>query len=100
MHLLNCEETVNKHLLNIIHPEPAEEGNLVKRAETVALLKELGAMNLLQPSWVLVEQRKPEKYQLCVKGYYDFHRIEVFIQKYALAIEEDMRKGLICIFKP
>ena len=72
----------------------------MKRSEAVALLKELGAEHLLQPNWVLIEQRKPDSYQLCVKGDYDRYRIEVFIQKYTLAIEEDIAKGYMCIFKP
>jgi DNA-binding PadR family transcriptional regulator len=72
----------------------------MRRGEAVALLKELGAEGLIQPSWVLIEQRRPEKYQLCVKGDYDLHQIELFLEKYTLAIEEDKTKGFLCIFKP
>lgn len=43
----------------------------MKRHEAVALLKELGAEHLLQPSWVLIEKRKPNSYQLCIKGDYN-----------------------------
>jgi hypothetical protein len=71
----------------------------MKRHEAVALLKELGSEHLLQPSWVLIEQRKPDSYQLCVKGDYDLNGIEAFLQKYNLAIEEDVTKRLVCIFK-
>ncbi len=71
----------------------------MKRHEAVALLKELSSENLLHPSWVLIDQRKPDRFQLCVKGGYDRRGIEVFVQKYNLAIEEDLTKGLLCIFK-
>ena len=71
----------------------------MKRHEAVALLKELSSEHLLQPSLVLIEQRTPDRFQLCVKGGYDRQGIEVFIQKYNLEIEENLTKGL-CIFKP
>lgn len=72
----------------------------MKRHEAVALLKELGGLGLIQPSLVLIEQRKPDSYQLCVKGNYDRCQIERFVQRYPLAIEEDLAKGFLCIFKP
>lgn len=68
-------------------------------SEAVALLKELGSEHLLQPTSVLIEQRKPDNYQLCVKGNYNRQEIEDFLLKYTFAFEEDARKGL-CIFKP
>ena len=71
----------------------------MKRVEAVALLRELSAKSLVQPSSVLIEQRKPGSYQLCVKGDYNLQGIEEFIQKYTLLFEEDTKKGL-CIFKP
>lgn len=70
----------------------------MKRAEVVALLKDLGGLGLIQPSSVLVEQRKPDSYQLCVKGDYDLCQIEVFLKKHTLSFEEGTVKGL-CIFK-
>jgi hypothetical protein len=72
----------------------------MKRSEAAALLKELGAEHLLQPNWVLIEQRKLDRYQLCVKGDYDRNGIEFILQKYALEIEEDITRGYMCIFKP
>ncbi len=72
----------------------------MKRAEAVALLKELSAVNLIQPSLVLIEQRKPDSYELCIKGFYDLPLIATFIQKFDLAAEEDTTKGYLCIFKP
>ena len=71
----------------------------MQRYEAVALMKELGAEQLIRPSLVLIEQRKPDRYQLCVKGDYDRPRLELFLQKYSLEFEED-KKGFLCIFKP
>jgi len=69
------------------------------RYEAVVLLKELGAENLIQPTLVLIEQRRPDNYQLCMKGNYDRFRLENFIKKFDLAFEEDTL-GLLCIFTP
>jgi hypothetical protein len=71
----------------------------MKRSEAIALLKELGSEHLLQPSLVVIDQRKPNRFQLCVKGNYCLDEIKVFIKKYNLEIEEDLPKGLLCIFK-
>jgi hypothetical protein len=71
----------------------------MKRSEAVAIFKELSTELLIQPSWVLVEQRKPDRYQLCVKGEFDLPQLETILKKYALSFEEDT-KGYLCIFKP
>ncbi len=71
----------------------------MKRAEAVAVLKELSTELLIQPSWVLIEQRKPDSYQLCVKGDFDLPQLEDLLKKYTLSFEEDT-KGFLCIFKP
>lgn len=71
----------------------------MQRYEAVALLKELGAEQLIHPSLVLIEQRKPDSYQLCVKGDYDLPRLKIFLHQYTLDFEEDT-KGFLCIFKP
>jgi hypothetical protein len=59
----------------------------MKRHEAIALLKELGAENLLLPSSVLIEQRTPDRYQLCFKGDYDIFQISKFLHKYNLEVE-------------
>jgi hypothetical protein len=59
----------------------------MKRAEAVALLKELGLAQLIQPSFVLIEQRFPDVYQLRIKGNYDFQEIGLFFNNRFL-IEE------------
>ena len=72
----------------------------MKRAEAVALLKELGEEHLIQPSLVSIEQRKPDGFELCIKGFYDLELITAFIRKFDLTVKEDKTKGYLCIFKP
>jgi len=72
----------------------------MKRGEAVALLKELGGLGLIKPSLALIEQRKPDDYQLCFKGDYDLNEIESFLKKYNLSFEKDLTRGYLCIFKP
>jgi hypothetical protein len=69
----------------------------LERKEAIALLKELGRAHLLQPSWVLIEERTPNRYQLCVKGNYDLFGIENFLKNHALEFED--ARGFLCIFK-
>jgi hypothetical protein len=72
----------------------------MQRYETVALLKEMGAQNLIQPSLVLIEERKPDRYELQIKGFYDLDLIRIFAQQYNLTVAEDATKGYLVIFKP
>jgi hypothetical protein len=65
----------------------------MKRAEAVALLKELGSDQLIQPSVVLVEQRCPDSYQLRIKGNYNLQEIEVFLNNRFLI--EEYKKYLV-----
>ena len=68
----------------------------MKREEVVALLKELVAERLIQPSLVLVEQRSPDRYQLQIKGNYNFQQIEMFV-KNRFTLEES--KGYLILDK-
>jgi hypothetical protein len=70
------------------------------RYEAVALLKELDAQHLIQPSMVLIEQRKPDIYELHLKGLYDLELIEGFVKQYDLAVKEDTMNGYLIIFEP
>ena len=72
----------------------------MQRYEAVALLKEMGAQNLIQPSLVLIEERKPDRYELQIKGFYDLESIKGFAKQYDLAVKEDTTKGYLVIFKP
>ena len=62
-------------------------GISIKRAEAVALLKELGEAELIQPSFVIIEKIFPGIYQLKIKGDYNFQEIGAFLNNRFL-IEE------------
>ena len=72
----------------------------MKRTEAIALLKELAGLELIQPSMVLIEQRCPDKYQLCVKGFYNLQELRGYTQIHNLGLEEDRTRDILCIFKP
>jgi hypothetical protein len=59
----------------------------MKRSEAVGLLKELVAEQLIQPSLVLIEQMTSDRYQLQIKGTYNFQEIEMFV-KNRFSLEE------------
>jgi len=49
---------------------------------------------------VLIEQRKPDRYELQIKGFYDLELITGFVKQYDLAVKEDTTKGYLVIFTP
>lgn len=59
----------------------------IKRAEAVALLKELGEAKLVEPSFVIIEKNHPDIYQLKIKGRYNFQEIELLLKE-RLLVEE------------
>jgi hypothetical protein len=59
----------------------------MKRTEAVGLLKELAAEQLIQPSLVLIQEKSTERFQLQIKGNYDFKQIEMFV-KNRFSLEE------------
>ncbi len=69
----------------------------MKREETVALLKELGAEHLIQPSFVLIDRRKPDSYELKIKGVYNLQDVEIFLRN-KFSVEES--KDYLVIFGP
>jgi len=74
-----------------------ESGERMNRKEAISLLGELGSKQLVCPSFVILEQRKTENYQLKIKGIYNFHEIGNFL-KNRFSIEE-IRNFLI-IYTP
>lgn len=70
----------------------------MKRNEAVALLKELSSEHLIQPTFVIIQQRKPERYQLEIKGEYDRQLIEKFLNNRNAVLEET--GNYLVIFKP
>lgn len=66
----------------------------------MALLKELVDNDLVEPSFVAIELRKPDHYQIQIKCDYRRKEIEEYAKKYGLTIEEDTEKCYLLIFKP
>jgi len=72
----------------------------MKREEAVALLRELVTKQFVQPHLVLLDQRKPDSYQLRINGDYDRELIEILPNIKKLAVEEDKTQNCLIIFKP
>jgi len=72
----------------------------LNRQEAVSLFSELVAQGLVAPSFVVIEQRKPDKHQLKIKGNYNFLLINEFVHSKKLIVEEDKAKDCIIVFKP
>ena len=70
----------------------------MKREEAVALLKELEAKHLIQPSLVHIQQRTADQYQLQMKGDFSCQEIETFLKNRGFSCEEN--KDYLTIFKP
>ena len=50
---------------------------------------------LVQPTFVIIENREPDEYQLKIKGDYDIEVIKKFIQKKNFSVEENKEYLLI-----
>jgi len=73
------------------------EGSLLERKEAIALLGELGANQLITPNFVILELKSHDKYQLKIRGNYNFKEIGIFLKnKFSL---EEINNYLV-IFKP
>lgn len=70
------------------------------RPQAMAMLKELVANNLVDPSFVNICERKPNHYQVQIKCDYNGKEIEEYARKHGLTIEEDKEKLYLLIFKP
>jgi hypothetical protein len=69
----------------------------VNRKEATSLLAELGSRDLVNPDFVVLELRSPEKYQLKIKGVYNLLEIKLYL-KNRFRIEES--KNCLIIYKP
>lgn len=72
-------------------------GEHMQRKEIVALFTELVANGYVQPNLVSIEQRKPEKFQLKIRGYDNSKEFELFLKNKGFSFEEN--KGYLIIFK-
>jgi hypothetical protein len=69
------------------------------RPQAMAMLKELVAHNLVEPSYVNICLRKPDHYQLQLKSDFNTKEIKEFAEKNGLTIEEDKERKYMFIFK-
>lgn len=72
------------------------EGKFLQRKEAVALFTELVAKGYVQPSLVSIEQRKPDKFQLKIKGNFDWKQIELLLKNSGFTIEKNIDCLIIC----
>ena len=76
-------------------------GNVyLDRLEAMAMLKELVANNLVEPSYVHICLRKPNHYQIQLKCDYNKAQIEKHAKKHGWTIEEDKERKYLVIYKP
>ena len=68
------------------------------RKEALALLKELGTQQLIQPSLVLIEKRNNDCCQLKIKGDNDLKQITIFLKNRGFSLEKNM--DYLIIYKP
>jgi hypothetical protein len=69
------------------------------RLQAMAVLKELVADNLVDPSYVSIGKRSPTNYQIQIKCNYN-KEIEAYAKKHGLTITEDKERKYLVIFKP
>ena len=74
-------------------------GTYLDRLQAMALLKELVANNLVEPTYVHVSLRKLDDYQIQIKCDYN-NEIDVFAKKHGLTIIEVKERKYLVIFKP
>ncbi len=71
----------------------------MKRGQAITLLTDLCLKEkLVQPTFVIIEHREPDEYQLKIKGDYDSESIKKFVQKKNLSVEENKENGYLLIF--
>jgi cell division protein FtsL len=66
----------------------------------MAMLKELIACHLVDPTHINIMKRSPDHYQVQIKGDYNIEDIEEHAKKHGLTIEDDKEKNCIVIYKP
>jgi hypothetical protein len=72
---------------------------LLDRVQAMALLKELTVNNLIEPSYISINERKPNDYQIQIKCGYKKLEVDAYAKKQCLTIEEDKERKYLLIFK-
>ena len=71
----------------------------MKRGEALILLTDLTLKEkLVKPSLVCMEQRKPGRFQLKIKGDFDIEQIEILLKNRGVSFTQ--LKDYLIIFKP
>ena len=69
----------------------------MNRGQAITLLTDLCLKEkLVQPTFVIIEHKEPDEYQLKIKGDYDSEAIKKFVQKKNFSVQED--KTFLFIF--
>ena len=87
-------------IINIVYVSMKLGETGVDRVEAMALLKELVAVNLVDPSFINMLHKEPNHYQLQIKGEYFRSEIEEYAKQFGLSVEEDKERKYFVIFKP
>jgi hypothetical protein len=66
----------------------------------MAMLRELVALDLVEPSFVHISERITNHYQIQIKSDYNREKIEEHAKKHDLIIKEDKERKYVVIFKP
>jgi hypothetical protein len=69
----------------------------LNRKEAVALFTDLVANGHVQPNFVSIEQKKPNKFQLKIKGEYDSTQLMLFLKIRGVSCEKT--EDYLIIFK-
>lgn len=85
-----------QNVINVVSRQ-GFEGERLQRKEAVALFTELVAMGYVQPNFVSIEQRKPDKFQLKIKGHFDWQQIELYLKNRRFLTEKNV--DCLIIFK-
>ncbi len=64
------------------------------------MLKELVALDLVEPNYVHISERIPSHYQIQIKCNYNKAQIEEYAKKHGLTIKEDTERKYLVIYKP
>ena len=75
------------------------ETGSMKREESIALLKELGANQLVRPIVVSIEHELPDCYLLKIRGDYDFQAMKTFLNS-RFSVEENQDYLVISTLDP
>jgi hypothetical protein len=71
----------------------------MERKEAVAILKEMVICDLVEYSWVSLQEKKLGDFKLQIGSGYNSEAVEDFVERNNLAFEEDVNKRFLVICK-